>query len=407
MSLPATLLVAVLLGMVPPGFQSPTVDPSGPGSALSAEVASVPSSSAELDAAELTVDRLVQRRVADTAALARAQLDLQLIGTELSAVTSLAARRDAQVDKAAAAAARTTLAVRALAVERFVTGGDVLEGLDPALTQDRRTELGRQRVLLRSGADQLVGDRRFTDGRLALLTAERNDMVARRDTLAEQGDELTRAVTELTASIERLGPQIVEAERSRQVAALSATIDGTDLSATSLDAYWRATQYVGVTDPECGLDWSSLAGIGRTESRHGTYRGALLGTDGEVAPPIYGPDLDGSNTFAVVPDSDGGVLDATSRTDRAVGPMQFLPSTWEVVGTDLTGDGTANPQNLFDAAASAAVYLCRSGPQLSDPARMRRAYLSYNRSEEYADIVTTFAAEYAEAVPLGRGDGGR
>ena len=67
--------------------------------------------------------------------------------------------------------------------------------------------------------------------------------------------------------------------------------------------------------------------------------------------------------------------------------MQFLPGTWRTVGTDLTGDGTADPQNLFDAAAAAGVYLCRSGPGLGDAARLRRAVLTYNRSQEYADIV--------------------
>ena len=173
------------------------------------------------------------------------------------------------------------------------------------------------------------------------------------------------------------------------------------MSVLALDAYWRAERFIALTDPECRLSWHVLAGIGRTESRHGTYRGATLGPDGVVAPPIYGPDLDGSNTFAVVPDSDGGRLDGTARTDRAVGPMQFLPGTWRTVGTDLTEDGNADPQNLFDAAAAAGVYLCRSGPGLDDASRRRSAVLTYNRSQEYADIVEQRRQEYAERVPLG------
>ena len=111
---------------------------------------------------------------------------------------------------------------------------------------------------------------------------------------------------------------------------------------------------------------------------------------------------DGSDgRFAVVPDSDGGRLDGTARTDRAVGPMQFLPGTWSVVGTDLTGDGTADPQNIFDAAASAGVYLCRSGPGLSDTGRLRGAILTYNRSQAYADVVLERAGGYAAQLPLG------
>jgi membrane-bound lytic murein transglycosylase B len=81
--------------------------------------------------------------------------------------------------------------------------------------------------------------------------------------------------------------------------------------------------------------------------------------------------------------------------------MQFLPGTWRVVGTDLTGDGTADPHNIFDAAASAATYLCRSGPNLADPGRLRAAVLTYNRSQTYADIVLERAGGYAASIPLG------
>jgi membrane-bound lytic murein transglycosylase B len=81
--------------------------------------------------------------------------------------------------------------------------------------------------------------------------------------------------------------------------------------------------------------------------------------------------------------------------------MQFLPGTWRTVGTDGTGDGLADPQNLYDAARSAAAYLCRSGPGLGDAGRRRAAILTYNRSQEYADLVQSRAEEYAAAVPIG------
>jgi membrane-bound lytic murein transglycosylase B len=82
--------------------------------------------------------------------------------------------------------------------------------------------------------------------------------------------------------------------------------------------------------------------------------------------------------------------------------MQFLPGTWRTVGRDGTGDGVADPQNLYDAALSSGVYLCRSGPSLdTDEARLRAAYLTYNRSLEYVDIVLDHAHGYRDAVPLG------
>jgi membrane-bound lytic murein transglycosylase B len=144
-----------------------------------------------------------------------------------------------------------------------------------------------------------------------------------------------------------------------------------------------------------------LAGIGRTESQHGTYRGSQLGTDGSVDPPVYGPYLDGRHAqFAIVPDTDGGAIDGTAATDRAAGPMQFLPGTWRRFGTDGDGDGEDDPQNLFDAAASAGAYLCHSGPGLTDEARLRSALLTYNRSVVYVDVVLRRGRDYADLLAL-------
>ncbi len=401
----AALLVAVTSAPRPvaaSGRQAPepTAAPA-PGVGLSPEVAEVPASSAELDAAVERLAELVDERADQSAELSEATATIGADTIELTATRSLAERRAEQADKAAVVAERSRAALRALTADRFVEGDRVLEGLDPALTSDARNDLARRWVLGQVGTARLIEEQRYTaarSGALADQAAELRDAV---DGLEAEISALTRRSERLQASLAELGPRIADAERARDAARLSASIDGTDLSALALDAYWRAAQYIAATDPDCGLSWSVLAGIGRTESRHGTYRGAVLGTDGVVQPPIYGPDLDGSNTFAVVPDSDGGSLDATARTDRAVGPMQFLPGTWRTVGTDLTGDGTADPQNLFDAAAAAGVYLCRSGPGLGDAARLRRAVLTYNRSQEYADIVDERARGYAATVPLG------
>jgi membrane-bound lytic murein transglycosylase B len=221
--------------------------------------------------------------------------------------------------------------------------------------------------------------------------------------LAEIEDSLGQLTIKsqgLTASLQQLGEQLTQNEQRVAEARMSATVNGTDLSTGALDAYWRAAVALQVSNPNCAIPWWAIAGVGRTESKHGTYRGASLGRDGLVSPPIFGPELDGSNSFAIVRDSDGGALDGTATTDRAVGPMQFLPSSWKAVARDATGDGIADPQNLYDAALTAGVYLCRKGPGLNQEGPLRAAYLSYNRSQRYVDIVMSQAFEYQRSVPL-------
>ena len=61
-------------------------------------------------------------------------------------------------------------------------------------------------------------------------------------------------------------------------------------------------------------------------------------------PGIYGIALDGTNNTAVIRDTDGGQYDSDDEFDRAIGPMQFIPSTWSVVGVDSDGDGSATPR---------------------------------------------------------------
>jgi membrane-bound lytic murein transglycosylase B len=373
-----------------------------PGVGLSPEVAAVPASSPELDAAARALEDLVEQRDRATEELADAESSLARDTAELAAVSSLRERRAAQSEKAAATAGRVQGAVAAITVERFVTGDQFLEGLDPALTAARREELTVRAMLTQVGTEQLLEEQGFTRARAARLRDELDELSNRETMLRERVANTDARRASLNATLADLGPRIVEAEARRDAARMTSSIDGTDMSAIVLDAYWRAAQLTAATDPTCRVGWSTLAGIGRTESQHGTYRGAAVAADGAVAPPIYGPSLDGSNpAFAVVGDSDGGVLDGTAATDRAVGPMQFLPGTWRVVGTDLTGDGTADPHNIYDAAASAATYLCRSGPDLVDPGRLRAAVLTYNRSQAYADIVLERADGYATTVPLG------
>lgn len=101
-----------------------------------------------------------------------------------------------------------------------------------------------------------------------------------------------------------------------------------------------------------GEDWYILAAVGKVESNHGTNLG---------------------------PSSAG-----------AMGPMQFLPSTWETAGVDGNGDGVANIMDPEDAIPAAARYLKDGGA----PRDWYRALYSYNHADWYVKKVLAVAEAY-------------
>ncbi|WP_432942664.1 lytic transglycosylase domain-containing protein [Kribbella sp. CA-253562] len=162
----------------------------------------------------------------------------------------------------------------------------------------------------------------------------------------------------------------------------------------ALKAYSRAQQVLAQADPSCHLPWTLVAAIGRVESNHGRFGGNSLTTEGVATPGIFGPRLDGVTT-ARITDSDAGRLDGDGAFDRAVGPMQFIPATWQAMGVDGDGDGAKNPQDIDDAAMSTGVYLCSGGSDLSRAGDLNAAVLRYNHSHAYADLVISIAKAYA------------
>ena len=84
--------------------------------------------------------------------------------------------------------------------------------------------------------------------------------------------------------------------------------------------------------------------------------------------------------------------------DRAVGPMQFIPGTWRRHARDGDGDEVADPHNLYDAALSAARYLCAGGV-MEGEGNLRAGFLRYNHSGAYVERVLTLAYGYAAAAP--------
>jgi hypothetical protein len=173
-----------------------------------------------------------------------------------------------------------------------------------------------------------------------------------------------------------------------------------------LDAYQFSERTLAELRPRCHLSWPVLAGIGRIESGHAS--------DGRVDAlgNTLGPGM------AAIPDTDHGQLDTDPVWDRAVGPMQFIPSSWRSFGVDGNGDGVANPNNIYDATVATGIYLCAESTDLSDQTQLQAAIYRYNHSATYVAIVLQWAQAYLTGfvptpsapgpVPPGiNGNGGR
>jgi Transglycosylase SLT domain len=106
-----------------------------------------------------------------------------------------------------------------------------------------------------------------------------------------------------------------------------------------------------------GLSWTVLAAIGQIESGDGR----------NVGPSTAG----------------------------ALGPMQFLPSTWAIWGITAFGEtGAPNIMDPYDAVPSAARLLCADGA--STAAGLAGAIYSYNHASWYVTEVLALARQYAQ-----------
>ncbi|MFD4974175.1 lytic transglycosylase domain-containing protein [Streptomyces sp. NPDC058424] len=179
--------------------------------------------------------------------------------------------------------------------------------------------------------------------------------------------------------------------RARKKGSAQEVTGGGALPVSVFAAYWRAEEELARSAPRCRLRWQLLAAIGQVES--GQARGGRVTRDGTTVTPILGPRLTGG-AFAVVADTDGGAYDGDAVYDRAVGPMQFVPSTWARWGADGNGDGRTDPNNVYDAALAAGRYLCAGRRDLSNPADLDRAILGYNHSDAYLRTVKAWYAYY-------------
>ncbi|MFE7372183.1 lytic transglycosylase domain-containing protein [Streptomyces anulatus] len=235
-------------------------------------------------------------------------------------------------------------------------------------------------------------------------------------TLADAGSGDPKAAGEDTASAEDDGaatgnspyytdlPPLVTPDKPGSSSNLPVTGSAeAGIPASILAAYKQAEQTVATTDPACRLPWQLLAAIGKVES--GQARGGRVDANGTTTSPILGPALNGQG-FALIKDTDGGAYDSDAVHDRAVGPMQFIPSTWASWGQDANGDGRKDPNNIYDAALAAGRYLCANDRDLAIAADLDKAVLSYNRSTEYLRTVRSWFSYYQRGtheIPDGTG----
>ena len=295
----------------------------------------------------------------------------------------------------------------------------VLDGLVDE-NSDRRSALAQELETAESATRSRRAAVALLKQEISELRTSITDSRSEIDRLEDREVELADIIEEATefSDVTALRYQLIYHQRLEQFVA------GTDLPLVALNAYVRASRSLAVEDPACGIHWSQLAGIGRIESLHGYFGDSTLNINGQTTVPIRGLALDGrvlsgggSSTpdatgrtqttnnvsrLALIRDTDNGVLDGDTEFDRAVGPMQFIPTTWALYDdSDGNGDERVDPQNVYDAALAAARYLCDAPGSMLTAEGEQRAYFAYNHDFVYSRNVTVAGRRYHNALSIG------
>lgn len=318
-------------------------------------------------------------------------------------------------------------AVADIAIQAFI--GETNSPLEEFLEDPESSDLTELRVvtdqlreLQRDDIEVLQQQMRESEERRALLAnelapflavkadfeAEQSDLRARIDELNTQRRALRVAINGFEDRKVPLNDLLEETEAFAEVTAaqyqaayhqrLTGFVAGTNIPLVALNAYVRAERLLAVESSGCGIHWSQLAGIGRIESIHGYFGDSTLDFNGNTTVDILGIPLNGRNNTQVIRDTDDGALDGDRVYDRAVGPMQFIPTTWDLYGSDGNGDGIADPQNIYDAALSAARYLCAAPGSMQTLSGEQAGYWAYNHDLQYSRNVTNAGRSYYDQI---------
>jgi peptidoglycan hydrolase CwlO-like protein len=320
---------------------------------------------AELDKAQSRVDDAMAR-VED---LRRQTRQLKRMVAEQDA-----AFREAQArykDQARAAYKGGSLEGLATLLGGWFGSWDGIAGTDdPMMARillDSRQNLAAYREskhLLRNTQRQIAQKRRDYNAAIEEQQAMTTDLRRRERALDESIDRMGTNNARTEARLHRLkaaerarilktaaatGGGEVGSEHEREVADQDIVVRNVDSSSKKeyMDLYREAANEYGF-----GPDWYVLAAVGYVETKHGQY----------------------------VATSSAG----------AMGPMAFLPSTWEFYGVDGNGDGVANIMDPEDAIPAAASYLAKSGA----PQDWYRALFAYNHADWYVKKVLAVAEGY-------------
>ena len=236
--------------------------------------------------------------------------------------------------------------------------GILLEGRE-SLEAYRRSE-----VTLRNTSRQISQKRRDYEDALQEEKAQTGELRSREQDLREA----IAAISARKALTESRLRELRADERARILAQKAATAAGgtqrsyelgiarDDIVSEAVEpiskSAYRKLYRESASQYGFGEDWYILAAVGKVESDHGANMGPS--------------------------------------TAGAMGPMQFLPSTWETSGVDGNGDGVANIMDPRDAIPAAAGYLESGGA----PQDWYAALFSYNHADWYVIKVLGVAEGY-------------
>ncbi|WP_432512366.1 lytic transglycosylase domain-containing protein [Kineococcus sp. SYSU DK001] len=380
----APLVAATLLA--PPA----SAEPVAPSATPSVTPSVTPSAGART--AAQARDEAAAAAVSVRAAVEQVQAAQRELGRSRAAVGSaVSASVQAQVeaDRAGAAAQRSqalaTQRVRSMYMDAGTDGArrglallsSAVAGGDPALTARVFSAVRRvDRVRVSSGREAARVSRERSeqaDAGAAQAVASVRDVAAqvdraqgalasaREQVAALEGEAARLQAEQDAAAAARLAAELAAAQAQAQAVSASVAGRAAGVHARAVPADY-ADLYVRAAATCAGMRPALLAAVGQVESGHGVNTG---------------------------PSSAG-----------AVGPMQFMPSTFAAYGVDGGGDGQVSAADPADAVFSAARYLCANGAGQGREAEAA-AVFRYNHADWYVAMVQRVADELA-----GQGFGG-